>query len=337
MKVIAYDFDGTIYDGDSSIDFYKFCLKKKKSICKYWIKQLWFLGLYILGIKTKTEMKEVFFSFLKEFDEIDFIIQEFWKTHFSKIKKWYLEKKHSQDVIISASPEFLLEIPFQKLKAKELIASDVDKKTGKFLKENCHGEEKVKRLKEKYPNVIVKEMYTDSISDKPMIDLSKKGFMVLKNKVMLYDEYKPSMISKIKHTFFTPKFIRFVFVGVLNTFNGVLFSFLYSLLIKSATLAFIVGYVTSLSISYLLNSYITFHDKKLTFAKFVKFCISYIPNFIIQLVCVFVIIDILHWYKLIAYIIAAMIGIPITYLALLLFPFKQDKSSVKNALNGEIL
>ena len=26
MKIIAYDFDGTIYDGDSSFDFYKFCL-----------------------------------------------------------------------------------------------------------------------------------------------------------------------------------------------------------------------------------------------------------------------------------------------------------------------
>ena len=30
MKLIAYDFDGTIYDGDSSYDFYKFCFKKNK-------------------------------------------------------------------------------------------------------------------------------------------------------------------------------------------------------------------------------------------------------------------------------------------------------------------
>ena len=35
MKIVAYDFDGTIYDGDSSVDFYKFCFKKKKSISKY--------------------------------------------------------------------------------------------------------------------------------------------------------------------------------------------------------------------------------------------------------------------------------------------------------------
>lgn len=322
MNVNAYDFDGTIYDGDSSVDFYKFCFKKKKRICKYWFKQLWFLILYILGFKTKTEIKEVFFSFLNEFEEIDSMIDEFWKKNFCKIKAWYLKKDHSNDVIISASPEFLLQIPAQKLQVKKLIASDVDQKTGKFLKENCHGEEKVRRIKKWNSKVVVEEMYTDSCVDLPMIQLSKKGYMVKKNRIISYHEYKPSLLTKIKHTFFTPKFIRFIFVGVLNTFNGVLFSFLYSLWILDATLAFIVGYITSLSISYLLNSYITFKDNKLTMNKFIKFCISYIPNFVIQLVCVYVIIDILHLYKLIAYIIAAMIGIPITYLALLLFPFK---------------
>lgn len=325
MKVIAYDFDGTIYNGDSSVDFYKFCFKKKRSICKYWAKQLWFFGLYILGLKTKTEMKEVLFSFLKDFDYIEELIKEFWDKHYDKMKKWYLEKDHSNDIIISASPEFLLEIPCEKLKVKDLIASEVDRKTGKFFSENCHGAEKVKRIKEKYPKVVVEEMYTDSHVDLPMIELSKKGYKVKKETIVPYYDYKETIYEKIKHTFFTPKFIRFIFVGCLNTFNGVLFSFLYSLIIENPKLAFVVGYITSLTISYLLNSFITFHDKKLTVSKFIKFCISYIPNFVIQLICVYIIIDLLHWYKLIAYIIAAIIGIPITYLALLLFPFKEKK------------
>lgn len=326
MKVNAYDFDGTIYDGDSSIDFYKFCLKKKKSICKYWIKQLWFFGLYILGIKSKTEMKEVLFCYLKEFDQIDPLVEEFWKTHFAKIKPWYLKKDHSNDIIISASPQFLLSIPCKKLQAKDLIASEVDSKTGIFLKENCHGLEKVKRLKEKYPDVIVEEMYTDSSVDLPMIECSKKGYMVDKNNIVLYQDYQPSLLKKIKHTFLTPKFFRFLFVGCLNTINGILLSYFYSLIISNAILAFVIGYLTSLVISYLLNSYITFRDKKLTIMKLIKFCISYIPNFIIQLICVYIIIDLLHLYKLIAYIIAAVIGIPITYFALLLFPFKEKNN-----------
>lgn len=325
MKVVAYDFDGTIYDGDSSIDFYKFCFKKKKSICKYWLKQLWYFLLYILDIKTKTEMKETIFCFLKDFNNQEQLVIEFWTTYNKKIKQWYLNKEHLNDIIISASPEFLLKIPCQNLKVKDLIASEVDIKTGKFLSSNCHGEEKVKRIKKKYPNIVVEEMYTDSISDLPMIEIAKKGFKVKKEQIISYYNYKETIFEKIKHTFFTPKFIRFVFVGCLNTFNGVLFSFLYSLFIKNATLAFIIGYITSLTISYLLNSCITFHDKELTISKFIKFCISYIPNFVIQLICVYIIIDLLHWYKLIAYIIAAIVGIPITYLALLLFPFKEKK------------
>ena len=32
MKLSVYDFDGTIYDGDSTLDFIKFLIKKKKSI-----------------------------------------------------------------------------------------------------------------------------------------------------------------------------------------------------------------------------------------------------------------------------------------------------------------
>ena len=32
MKLTVYDFDGTIYDGDSTFDFIKFLMKKDKSI-----------------------------------------------------------------------------------------------------------------------------------------------------------------------------------------------------------------------------------------------------------------------------------------------------------------
>lgn len=327
MRVYAYDFDETIYDGDSSVDFYKFCFKKKKSICKYWFKQAWYLGLYILGIKSKTEMKEAFFCFLKDFDNKEELLDSFWNEHFSKIKKWYLDKEHSSDIIISASPEFLLKIPSEKLQVKDLIASIVNIEDGKFLEENCYGKEKVRRLKEKYPKVLVEEMYTDSTSDLPMIEISEKGFMVKKDIIIPYQDYKPSFTKKLKNIFLTPKFLRFIFVGCLNTFNGVLFSFLYSLIIENAVLAFIVGYATSLAISYLLNSYITFRDKDLNLVKFVKFCISYIPNFLIQLICVYVFIDVLHLYKLVAYTVSAIIGIPITYLALLILPFKKAKEN----------
>ena len=67
----GYDFDETIYDGDSSVDFYKFCLKKNKKVLLQLPVQIWGLILYILGIIEKTEFKEHVFSFLKRIDNVD--------------------------------------------------------------------------------------------------------------------------------------------------------------------------------------------------------------------------------------------------------------------------
>ena len=51
--VNIYDFDGTIYDGDSSIDFYLFCLRKNVSIIK-------FLPVFIIGLLVLFQSKNNF-------------------------------------------------------------------------------------------------------------------------------------------------------------------------------------------------------------------------------------------------------------------------------------
>ena len=129
-------------------------------------------------------------------------------------------------------------------------------------------------------------------------------------------------MQKAKTIFFDKSFILFILVGMINTINGIVASFLYSLVIKSANLAFIIGYITSLIISYVLNSIITFKEK-LQFTKLVKFCISYIPNFVIQNIAVFIIFNLLNWNKLIAYVMAAIIGLPVTFILMKIFAFKK--------------
>ena len=183
MKVNVYDFDGTIYNGDSSIDFFKFCIKKNKKCLLILPKLFFYYILYFLKKKNKTEVKEVFFSFLNYFDDISNIINDFWSKYYRKIKIFYLEKKHDKDIIISASPEFLLKPVCDKLKIKELIASKVDLKTGEFLSLNCKGQEKVDRLFNKYKSIKIIETYTDSYSDKPLIDLANNAYLVSKNKI----------------------------------------------------------------------------------------------------------------------------------------------------------
>lgn len=187
MKVNVYDFDKTIYDGDSSLDFYLFCIKKNKLLLLNIIPVLISYFLYFINKKNKTEVKEVFFSFLKRVNNIDKTVDEFWNKNEYKIKDFYKSKEHLEDIIISASPEFLLKPICKKLKVKDLIASNVDKKTGKFLSINCKGKEKVKQLLKKYKKIKVVEMYTDSYSDQPLIDISQTAYIV-----------KNNLITKIK-------------------------------------------------------------------------------------------------------------------------------------------
>src|SRR5574344_980320 len=146
MKLYLYDFDGTIYDGDSSVDFFKFCLKKNKKMLKMLFPVLNKYLSYKAKSISDTELKEYIFSFLKYFDNIDDLVNEFWISHKSKIKDFYLNKNHNKDIIISASPLFLLTPICDELKVKDLIASDVDKKTGHFNKLNNRGIVKVNNL-----------------------------------------------------------------------------------------------------------------------------------------------------------------------------------------------
>lgn len=325
----VFDFDKTIYNGDSSIDFYKFCLKKNKKIIKYLPRQLFYMMLYIIGKKSKKQFKEIYFSFLKSFENIDEMVNDFWKQNKNKIKKFYLKRNHSKDVIISASPRFLLEPICNELGIKKLLATEVNSKNGKFEGENCYGTQKVKRYKEEYPDEKVIEFYTDSLSDMPMINISKTSYIVKKDKIIKFEEYKISKKEKIMNMFTDKKFILFIIVGCINAINGILLSTLYSIFLNS-NIAFILGYLTSLFVSYLLNSYITFKDKNLTINKFIKFCISYIPNFLVQLICVLIFINIMHINKIITYTIAAIIGVPITYLLLVIFTFKKNNKGEKN-------
>lgn len=186
MEINLYDFDKTIYDGDSSTDFFVFSMVRYPSIALNLPKMLGAVIRYKFKKINKTEMKQVFFSFLKKVPDVDKLVNDFWSTHSSYIKDYYLKKDHSNDVIISASPEFLLEPITKELKVKKMIASKVDKKTGKFTGLNCHDYEKVKRLNKVYDDYIVKESYSDSLkSDLAILELAKKAYIVKGNKLIL--------------------------------------------------------------------------------------------------------------------------------------------------------
>ena len=174
----VYDFDKTIYHGDSTAHFYLYCLKTQPSTWKW----LPYQGLcaipFALGIMEKTKFKERFYKFFRSVKDIDKTVEEFWNIHKYNIKAFYYETQQEDDVIISASPYFLLEPIIKELGIKYLMASNVDKFTGKYSGINCHSTEKVRRFYEVWPDGVIDDFYSDSLSDSPLAEISKTAYMV---------------------------------------------------------------------------------------------------------------------------------------------------------------
>lgn len=130
-------------------------------------------------------------------------------------------------------------------------------------------------------------------------------------------------IKKLKNVFLSPTFGRFVAIGLINGFNAVFFSYIFSMF-WIVNISFVIGYCISLSISYFLNSRFVF-KRGLTFERYCKFCLSYIPNFIIQNMCVFIMFNCLGWHEIVAFILAAVFAVPVTYVILNILTFKTVK------------
>lgn len=173
-----YDFDETIYKYDSSIKFYLYCLKIKKWLILIFPIQFFafcFSKLHLIEVK---KHKELFFLFVKHIKDIDNIVESFWDIEEKNIEQWYLDISKHSDIVISASPEFLLKPICRRLSISSLIATDMNKKTGKILGENCKGEEKVKRLYQQFGYITVDKFYSDSRTDTPMALIAKESFFV---------------------------------------------------------------------------------------------------------------------------------------------------------------
>lgn len=177
MTMNVYDFDKTIYYHDSSVDFYKFNLKRSKRIAQLWPSQTKAMIDYKKGNITKTQMKEVFYRYFTLIEDMPARVAEFWAEHRQYIKPWYLEQRRDDDVIISASPEFLLKPICDELNV-HLIGSVVDPKTGKHFRMNCYGLEKVSRFQEMYDIHGIESFYSDSYSDDPLAQFAVNSYMV---------------------------------------------------------------------------------------------------------------------------------------------------------------
>ena len=189
----AYDFDNTIYDGESIYDFFIFCLKKDIWLIKFFPLVLFRLIQYKLNLlnldkiyKTAEVIVNSFFEHSKlNYDEL---IEEFWKINQKKLKKEFLDMLKEEDLIITGCPNFLINYIKEELKVKNIICTDFDL-INKKINFICFGKNKVIAFKNKYKNKINK-FYTDSLADIPFMKLSNEVYLVNKDSIKKIDKSK---------------------------------------------------------------------------------------------------------------------------------------------------
>ncbi len=181
----VYDFDNTIYRGESVVDFYGFMLRKKPGLLLILPKMIEMLLRYKACRISWEELLETAERYAaKYFPQIDFpkYVNEFWDKNQRKIKKFYIENKKEDDVILSASCGFLIGEMCERLGINTVIASDIDVKTGK-IKRLCFREKKAEIFKEHFKDARIDRFYTDSMNDFPMFALSDHIYHVKGNKI----------------------------------------------------------------------------------------------------------------------------------------------------------
>jgi phosphoserine phosphatase len=169
----VYDFDKTIFRGDSTARFFAFCLKRHPGILRRLPAIIWGAARFALGATDKTEFKGRLFSFLRDIPDVNAEVAAFWAENRGRIQPWYLAQRRPDDLIISAGPEFLLAAV-----CPRLIASRVDSRTGAYTGKNCDGAEKLLRFRAAYGDAPVEEFYSDSLSDAPMAGIAARAFLV---------------------------------------------------------------------------------------------------------------------------------------------------------------
>lgn len=186
----VFDFDNTVYDGETLVDFIIYYILHDIKIWRFIPKLLFIWMKDSLHLFTVEQAVEAYASFLEGYyvhiKTLDEDTVKFWDKHEKKIKPFYETIRRDDDVFVTGTTDFIFDEIARRMGIKNYITSAVDRKTGKFTR-LCFLENKVKLFREAYPDAEIENFYTDSMNDKSMMDISKNVYLV-----------KGSKITKIK-------------------------------------------------------------------------------------------------------------------------------------------
>ncbi len=183
----VYDFDDTIYDGESILSFFWFYLKKTPYLVKYVPKVLYAMAKYKRGKITVEQALATYAPFIEDYfrniDDFEADVVEFWDGHMHRIRPFYKDLQREDDVIVTASPECSMQEICRRLGIRHCVGSIMDPKTGKISR-LCMRSRKIPAFLEAFPDAHIENFYTDSPkNDAPLIEMADHAFVVRGNKI----------------------------------------------------------------------------------------------------------------------------------------------------------
>lgn len=183
----VFDFDNTIYDGESTLHLFFWYLVRKPWMLRMTPTVLKAFWRYKKGDVSLGEALEVYAPMIEKDALRVFDFENdpprFWDTHMKNIKPLYNDLRSEDDLIITASPDFSMEEVCRRLGIRRLLCSRINRTTGR-IEFACLRENKIKAFFEEYGGEEIENFYTDSAeNDAPLIEKAKHAFIVKGNKV----------------------------------------------------------------------------------------------------------------------------------------------------------
>lgn len=173
----VYDFDKTLYPRDSTLEFYLASLLRHPSFLLDLPKALLMALRHKRGKISTEAAREAFFASFRRLKSPEAEAERFWEKRKERLFPFYREIRREDDVIISASPEFILRPIARHAAFGTLIASRLDADFRYEEDGRCYGESKPRRFYELFPDGKVQAFYSDSLSDTPMARLAEQAYL----------------------------------------------------------------------------------------------------------------------------------------------------------------
>ena len=173
MEIDIYDFDKTIIPFDSGSRFVLYCMIHYPWCLLMLPIILMAVVLMVIKVISFTAFKSICFMIVR-FIPKEKAVKKFWDKYEHEVHTWF-KKRPRYSVVISASPDFLLNDISARLGFDTLICTRHNPKNGAITGKNCRGEEKVRRLYEIFGKDSIKviDVYSDSLyHDRPIFSLA---------------------------------------------------------------------------------------------------------------------------------------------------------------------